>query len=620
MPVKIKRMTATFGALDHASLTLDEGLTVITAPNEAGKSTWAGFMKAMLYGVDTKERDKVGYLADKNRFQPWSGAPMSGQMELEWQGKEVTLRRSSNRSGPFQQLEAVYTASGDPLPGVNAANAGEMLLGVGKDVFTRSALVGQNASVISSTPELERRIAALATTAQEDVSFSATQRTLKDWHNRRKSNRANGLIPELEQEIARMGEALADMENARQVQMSADVRLKQLEEERQELQEESDLHRKLAQKALNTRYSQALSQLEEAESQLSALPEPDPVFSGMTVQQAWDYAARCEASQKAAEEQAAQSAKKEHRRKTICLALGAAGALIVLLSLLLRVFFAAIPGAALILAAVIFVLRSKGAQPSSPPAEPIPDWNAYGEYLGQKERLEQQILHCRERADDLLAQGAEPVHTLELLPEPKHSAAETTRLLFENQNEAARWRSRMDRAAGALRTDPLELSVCKSDLEARLEQRKTELSAIDLALDALERANATLRQRFSPALNAETAAIFSKLTGGKYSALTLSRDLTAMVEGDGHPHSALYLSTGTVDQLYLAVRLALCNLTAPECPIVLDDALCAFDDRRMALALQYLKELSRTRQVILFSCQSREARWAAENGVTAINL
>lgn len=79
-------MTATFGKLDHARLELGDGLNLIYAPNEGGKSTWAAFWKAMLYGIDTRDRDKKGYLADKNRYQPWSGAPMEGTMDLEWPG------------------------------------------------------------------------------------------------------------------------------------------------------------------------------------------------------------------------------------------------------------------------------------------------------------------------------------------------------------------------------------------------------------------------------------------------------------------------------------------------------------------------------------------------------
>ena len=76
---------------------------------------------------------------------------------------------------------------------------------------------------------------------------------------------------------------------------------------------------------------------------------------------------------------------------------------------------------------------------------------------------------------------------------------------------------------------------------------------------------------------------------------------------DVRPRSALSLSRGTADQLYLAVRLAVCRLCLPgDTPIVLDDALDAFDDGRMALALGLLRELAGERQILLFTCHSRE--------------
>ena len=72
--MKIRTMTAIFGKLDRARLELGDGLNLICAPNEGGKSTWCAFWQAMLYGFDTRERDRKGHLAEKNRYQPWSGA------------------------------------------------------------------------------------------------------------------------------------------------------------------------------------------------------------------------------------------------------------------------------------------------------------------------------------------------------------------------------------------------------------------------------------------------------------------------------------------------------------------------------------------------------------------
>ena len=70
--MKIKRMTATFGRLQNETLELGDGLNLIQAPNEAGKSTWSAFLRAMLYGIPTKERDRQGFIAEKNRYQPWN--------------------------------------------------------------------------------------------------------------------------------------------------------------------------------------------------------------------------------------------------------------------------------------------------------------------------------------------------------------------------------------------------------------------------------------------------------------------------------------------------------------------------------------------------------------------
>ena len=98
------------------------------------------------------------------------------------------------------------------------------------------------------------------------------------------------------------------------------------------------------------------------------------------------------------------------------------------------------------------------------------------------------------------------------------------------------------------------------------------------------------------------------MTDGRYNRLLLSEDLTlrAGAEGETTLREVLCRSSGTEDQLYLALRLAVAETIAPEAPLILDDALVRFDDNRMSRAMEVLKEISRDKQVILFSCQSRE--------------
>ena len=71
----IQRMSAVFGRLRNETLQLQDGLNIIEAPNETGKSTWCAFLTAMLYGINSRERDKAGFIADKTATPRGTAAP-----------------------------------------------------------------------------------------------------------------------------------------------------------------------------------------------------------------------------------------------------------------------------------------------------------------------------------------------------------------------------------------------------------------------------------------------------------------------------------------------------------------------------------------------------------------
>ena len=169
--MKINKLTASFGKLENESLSFHSGLNVIYAPNESGKSTWCAFIRAMLYGVDSAERARAGYLPDKLRYAPWSGAPMEGTMELTADRCDITLTRSTKaKNAPMREFSATYTGTGVKVEGMTGANAGELLTGVSRDVFRRSAFIEQGTVAVSGSPELEKRIGALVFSGDEDLS------------------------------------------------------------------------------------------------------------------------------------------------------------------------------------------------------------------------------------------------------------------------------------------------------------------------------------------------------------------------------------------------------------------------------------------------------------------
>lgn len=643
--MKIKKMTAAFGALDNAVLEPGDGLTVVTAPNEAGKSTWAGFLKAMLYGIDTRERDKTGFLADKTRYQPWSGAPMSGELQVEWQGKDITIRRFPTRANPFGGFEAVYTASGDPIPGLTAANVGEQLTGVGKEVYLRSAFVGQGGASIGASKELEARVAALATSGQEDVSYSAVERTLKDWRNRRRANRANGLIPQLEEEKSGLDSTLREMEQTRRRKTEAEQDLARLEEKRRKLQSDLEIWARLERHDLNRRYAEAYMEWETAKANLPK-NKPHPVFGSMTGEEAWAFAQEKQEERNAAAEEnrrrdarRSEAEKQYSRGRHEMLIGGLYGAPMLLwfvTHLLDGVWLLAAMSGVVVLSGIYclfhgrkLIRQARKAQAACQPV-PVPETGdllnqaaEYRETLAAAQQAKAAEAAARRRAEDLAAQGGQLADTLEMLYPPAQSKAATAAQLSAAERELARVRDGLARSQGILAHmgGPEDMEARRGELDAQLTQRLEEYDALTTALDALSAANDALRQRFSPALNQKAGELFAALTGGRWPKLTLARDFSAQAAAeDTLPRSSLALSTGTAEQLYLAVRLAVCALTVPDAPIVLDDALTAFDDARCALALELLKEQARERQILLFSCHGREADWARAHDVPMIQL
>lgn len=80
-----------------------------------------------------------------------------------------------------------------------------------REVFERSAFIGQNALAVDQDAELERRIAALITTGEEDTSYTESYDRLKKQLNRRRHNKT-GLIPALERETDQLRAALAELD------------------------------------------------------------------------------------------------------------------------------------------------------------------------------------------------------------------------------------------------------------------------------------------------------------------------------------------------------------------------------------------------------------------------
>ena len=714
-------MRATFGKLQDQQLSLQPGLNCIYAPNESGKSTWSHFLRIMLYGLNTRDR---GLLADKNRFAPWSGAAMRGQMQVtDSDGTQLTLSRDTRRANaPMGHFTCTYTGTATAVPGIDGQNAGETLLGVPREVFERSAFIRQSALAVDSDAELERRIAALITTGEEDVSYTEVRDLLKKQLNRRRSNRATGQIPVLEREISDLEEQLAQMDSLSQQADAARQQLESLTRQQKELQTQQALWQQLQQQEAAQKYAAAQAAAQEAAHRAAwlvetagPLPEEDTLtrLEGQctALEEAQAALGQAQAAEKAAQK-AADEAKALYTAHplypdddTACRArldriaapkapsplLPVAGVVLLLAGAVLAFFsrgavpqvylYGALALAGLVMTGVSLLLRGKAKKAREKANADRAALEAQmAEYLPLRQRYEdagRQAAQAAAAADGLaqiqqqqlltLLSGLRPYapaaadpggarvalthlrqqkHTLSEaqraaretalrrdllrehlpegplpdtgtpLPHPSLSPEQVTARLSQTTLLLQSAQSRLDTLTGQLRS-----LGSADDLTAQLQQRRQQLAqlqeeydAIALAMEVLDDANTTLQNRFSPALGARAAEIFAKITGGRYQKVLLSRDFSLETDSEGAQRSVQLLSQGASDQLYLAVRLAICDMVLPaekRVPLVLDDALLSFDDGRLHAALDYLLEESERRQILLFTCQKRESAYLA---------
>ena len=740
----IQRMSAAFGRLRNETLQFQDGLNIIEAPNETGKSTWCAFLTAMLYGINSRERDKAGFIADKNRYAPWDGSSMSGRLECHAGGADITLTRTTRRqTAPMADFQAVYTGTASSVEGLTGANCGETLLGVSREVFERSAFIRQSGLAITQDAGLERRVASLISSGEEDTSYTEAYDALKKQLNRRRFNKS-GQLPALESELAEVQQQLAAAVQLQQQLTNARERTQALESDVHALSDElaqhdqweaAQKHRQLA--ALTADADTAAQRVHSLTQQLEEDRVPDMETIGRlrgaivnleTVRKNVEKARadRDEAmkallrAEKAVSEspfagQTAEEARQEAAAPPKASVNAAPSLAVFLLMLVVAAGIAmfafsrygahltgwqqALPWAifAVIAAAGGLISRQmrkhavKAAQTAAlmkrfsttdtneiaafadtyatavevrdaaradlstksatadayyntlttneqaillevrrfaPAAFDIPTADQVLRQAAQRRKaLSEAQSAAREtqvRLDLLIQQGIPDSGDMELSP-PLRSRETVSDSLAQAQIQLATARSATDRLAGQLHAmgDPDELRASAESLQAQISQLQEEYDALRLAMDTLTGVNSVLQNRFSPQLSRRTAEIFHELTEGRYTAAALDRSfhLTARPAGDPIDRDIQLLSAGAADQLYLSARLAICELVLPpekSIPIILDDALTNFDNERCAAALRWLKQAAAHRQILLFTCHSREADFFAGDPEVAV--
>ena len=703
--MRIYKMTATFGKLEHETLTLEPGLNIITAPNEWGKSTWCAFLIAMLYGLDTRAKTTKTALADKERYQPWSGSPMSGRIDLNWNGRDITIERATRRRVPLGEFKAYETESGLPVEELTAANCGQTLLGVEQTVFRRAGFIRFSDLPVTQDEALRRRLNALVTTGDDSGAADRLAASLKDLKNRCRYNRT-GLLPQAEAQRDAIEEKLTELETlntqcqklkmridevkdwlrqlynhqqalayakmesglnqiaqAREAMEETEQTLRALEAACASLPPQAEVESKVRElRAFRDQWNAILAEERQAptEPQKPELPNP---FTGLTAE-----AARAMAREDARE----LTELSQSKLPLIFMIIGAIGLLAAGgLAYLTAYVFAVIAGGVGLLALIwgavdrvstrkkiLAIVEKYGTADWKSWTAPIMEYEqamiAYSEALKAYQEvgsdLEVRLMVLRKKRDSLCGLQ-EPEEVLDFWQEAQRqweqydraraeamtarrhlealdavvkpvekptapdnltqNEAQTAQLLAECAAEQQRLQNRLGQYQGRMEIigsaeDPRLQHKRVCDRIARLEDTYT---ALTIAQETLQQARTELQRRFAPRITQRAQELLGAMTDGCYQSLTMGEDfsLRASAGQEDVQWDAIWRSDGTIDQLYLALRLAVAEELTPDAPLVLDDALVRFDDTRMAAALNILRKMAESKQVICFTCQGREA-------------
>lgn len=182
-----------------------------------------------------------------------------------------------------------------------------------------------------------------------------------------------------------------------------------------------------------------------------------------------------------------------------------------------------------------------------------------------------------------------------------------------NEEEHTTIRTQMERIRWTLEANTeceVKLEEKQIEYDESCELREAlleEIEAISLSIQTLKELSTDIHDSFGSTLNQMLSEIVSSISQGEYSSIVVDEKLNVSVLHRGQYVALDRLSAGTMDQIFLALRLSVASLLFPEenMPILLDDTFALYDDERTKAALKLLAEET-NRQVIIFTCHRRE--------------
>lgn len=609
--MKIKHLKVNgFGNLKDKEIELNDGINIIYGENETGKSTLLKFVSCMFYGASRNKNGKS--IADFERYKPWKTEEYSGTIDYQLDnGEEYSVYREFKRKNPI-----VYNIEKEDITknfkeGRSGIDFFAEQTGIDEETYFNTAISEQTEVALSLSKQnsLVQRISNFVSTGDDNISYQKSMAQISKLQNENVGTERTTLRP--------LNSVNSRIEIAK-------ARIKELEELKKNNKEDSLGNEKLS------------FRLKSNEKKLAFLKKMKEFHENNRVKLAeinFNKNAVLENDERIKElidelEDLEEGQGIEKKINTVPYMIVIT--LLVVLAVVLEIvlsnkLFGMMPVILAILGLVIMFVKANRLKN-----------NEAKELLSKKSKLKFELDTLKEKKKNKESEINKKNQKIELEIDIEKDKLVNEYLkvldinfidevLEKSYEEVLNQIEVFEKKISDLKLDMKELEINKRNYHEKLEElskiqeeldsaeeEKAELLSLNksynIAKECLEVAYQEIKKNISPKFTNDLCELISKVSNGKYGVVVLNDEEGVLIELENGSYASLgKLSKGTIDQIYLSLRLSAMKAVSNESmPMILDEAFAYFDNSRLENIITYLKENYSDNQILIFTCSNRE--------------
>ncbi len=614
-----------FGKLEQKEITFSDGINIVEGKNESGKSSLVKYMVAMLYGASKNKRGKE--ISDMEKFTPWGREEYSGTMEytLDNGRKYELFRNFQKKTVTILNEQKEDISKQFPIDKTKGNQFFYEQTKIDENLFTSSFVSMQQEVKLKPEEQntLLQKVTNLVNTGEDSVSYKKSvdklnKRLTEDIGTTRTQNKPINIVENRIEQILAEKEELKEYQKREQEYILQKETLEtQIEKNTlkyhfaTEIQKIKDEQILAGQKI--TVYQEIEKTIEEKEQQATKqLKEMEQLLTEKT---------------KKIEVQKKEKQKAKNKVYFISFMV-----LVFLTILSLVLIKNTIVNAIFVVLDVLYLIWILAQKSQKEKKENSNKTNSILEEIKidiqnkekEIELLEQNKKEKKTEIDDLKKamteneeketqkviakyqnslgkETIEEIQGIEKIQENIKEKIEQDKLnLHKIEVEQKNIYPKLEKIA--------ELEEELENLEERKEELKQKQEQIELVIHILEEAYLEMKQNVVPKFTSHLSHTIDKISGGKYTNVAIKENNTLSIEAENGNYVPIdILSIGTIDQLYLSLRLSILQeITEERIPIILDEAFAYFDTERLQNILTYMAQELSNHQILIFTCTKRE--------------